>query len=527
MKDNEIRSLESKDNLLQDEKMVTGYAMLFNRRSNPMKMPNKDIIFYEVIDNEAINAETIQRSDVFATLNHDKNKGILARSKNGEGSLQLTIDEKGLMYSFEVPDTQLGSELRSYLERGEICESSFAFTVQKDKWEKIDGKTYLRTIEKIDKLFDVSPVYSPAYSDTYISFATRSLDEFIGSEKEEKEEKPILNNNKKEKKMKKEFRLLDAINSYVNGRNFTDEQLAVIEAGKRELRDAGQTFAGSIQLPMEYRATDPGSIVAGVGSGYGAENIATEKWGFVEPLRHKLVLAKLGATMMSVSGGNISMSRYSGSTSAWRSEIAAAGDGRGLFDEVEMKPMRLCTKIPVSKLFLQQSGADAERILLDDIVNSIAEKLEQTIFGTGAGDADTPKGLFNGVTADTTNPTFAGMVAMEETLNTAKMSGNYKFLIAPSAKTILSTTEKSSSTAKYLMESGECVGYPVECSGVVASKGVLLGDWSKLYVANWGGLDVTVDNISLASTGQILLVINSYWSYCLKDDNAIVKKILK
>jgi phage head maturation protease len=80
-------------------------------------------------------------------------------------SLQLEVREDGLHYSFEAPDTALGDELLSCLERGEIDGSSFAFTVLEDQWERV-GDEYQRTITKMDELYDVSPVYSPAYSQT-------------------------------------------------------------------------------------------------------------------------------------------------------------------------------------------------------------------------------------------------------------------------------------------------------------------------------------------------------------------------
>ena len=108
----------------------------------------------------------VQRSDVFALLNHDQNRGILARAKNGQGSLELCVDAKGLKYRFEAPKTALGDELLENLRRGEINESSFCFVVGEDKWEKKEDGTWKRTISKIDELFDVSPVYNAAYSQT-------------------------------------------------------------------------------------------------------------------------------------------------------------------------------------------------------------------------------------------------------------------------------------------------------------------------------------------------------------------------
>lgn len=148
-----------------DGNIVFGRAITFNSRS-------VDMGFTEIINSEAINQDLINRSDVFGLFNHDRNK-VLARSRNGKGSLKLEIREDGLWYSFEIPNTELGNELRSHIERGEIYGSSFAFTVPADGSGEVitrdANNKVVRTITKIDGLYDVSPVFSPAYQDSVCS----------------------------------------------------------------------------------------------------------------------------------------------------------------------------------------------------------------------------------------------------------------------------------------------------------------------------------------------------------------------
>lgn len=157
--DREIRKFSNTIKRANEQsRLVEGTAIVFNSES-------QDLGFREVIEPTAIDADTIAQSDIFALLNHDENRGILARSRYGTGTLNLTIEQDGLHYSFEAPKTALGDELLSYLSRGEITSSSFAFTIAEggDKWERdINGGLH-RTITKIDRLFDVSPVFEPAY----------------------------------------------------------------------------------------------------------------------------------------------------------------------------------------------------------------------------------------------------------------------------------------------------------------------------------------------------------------------------
>ncbi|MBC8008589.1 MAG: HK97 family phage prohead protease [Burkholderiales bacterium] len=140
---------------------VRGYAAVFNKRSENLGTPSAPWV--EVIAPGAFDG--VLKGDVRALFNHDSNL-ILARSKNGAGTLKLWVDATGLGYEFEAPDTQAGRDLLVSLKRGDISQSSFGFTVATggDEWRD-EGKTRVRTIRKIGSLLDVSPVAYPAYPD--------------------------------------------------------------------------------------------------------------------------------------------------------------------------------------------------------------------------------------------------------------------------------------------------------------------------------------------------------------------------
>lgn len=172
-KEKEIRSigtiqLRSDDPTTVDSRIVEGYAVVFDTDS-------VDMGFIEQIQKGAITDETIKRSDVFATLNHDATRGILARSLYGNGTLKLELDEKGLKYSFEAPHTALGDETLEMIRRGDITGSSFAFTVEEDEWFS-EGDNYRRFVKTIDYLYDISPVFQPAYQAS--SATTRKFEDF-------------------------------------------------------------------------------------------------------------------------------------------------------------------------------------------------------------------------------------------------------------------------------------------------------------------------------------------------------------
>ena len=108
----ETRNYSCRVSAQEESRTVEGYALLFDT-------PSDGLSFEEVIEPGALDG-VLERSDVFALMNHDRYRGVLARSKRGKGSLQLEVDAKGLKYSFEAPKTALGDELLENIRRGEV-----------------------------------------------------------------------------------------------------------------------------------------------------------------------------------------------------------------------------------------------------------------------------------------------------------------------------------------------------------------------------------------------------------------------
>ena len=164
----------------EETRTIEGYAVVFNTRSQLLPDYNVYRLVQEVIDPAAIDENLLRSCDIKALLEHNQNR-MLARSYNGAGTLTLTKDERGIKYSFEAPDTAEGNYALEMVKRGDLFGSSFAYTTD----EAVDGSvTYtkegdnlIRTVHKIDKLYDVSIVSDPAYLDT--SVTARSLDKAL------------------------------------------------------------------------------------------------------------------------------------------------------------------------------------------------------------------------------------------------------------------------------------------------------------------------------------------------------------
>ena len=155
---------------------VEGYASVFNSMSEDLG-GFREIILPGAFKN-ALN------DDVRALYNHDSNY-LLARTTSG--TLELKEDEKGLYYRFEMPNTSYGNDLLELYRRGDLTQSSFGFTVDKDSWRMEEGQ-HIRYIESVSSLFDVSAVVYPAYVSS--SSGLRSAEPNSEGEAEEARETP-------------------------------------------------------------------------------------------------------------------------------------------------------------------------------------------------------------------------------------------------------------------------------------------------------------------------------------------------
>lgn len=183
----ENRSIQSDVTRSSEEgsRIVYGKAVCFESES-------EDLGFREIIHRGAITQDLINSCDIYAKFNHDDNK-ILARSRNGKGSLKLELKDDGLYYSFRAKKTALGDEVLAYIEDGDLHGSSFAFYIadepDAEKWTRDAEGNYKREINKIGGLADVAPVFSPAYETTSVDSRAnlRSKQEAFNSIKDKAE----------------------------------------------------------------------------------------------------------------------------------------------------------------------------------------------------------------------------------------------------------------------------------------------------------------------------------------------------
>lgn len=164
--------------VLENSRTIEGYSTLFEKESRVMFDPQKRRFFIEIIKRGAVVDSDFKNWDIKCLMEHDKSR-LLARSFNGQGSLSLSVDNYGVKYRFEAPNTVEGDNALELIKRRDIFGSSFAYTAN----EKTEVRYYIREdgmlmreVNRMNRMFDVAPVSDPAYFGTEVCI--RSLDPY-------------------------------------------------------------------------------------------------------------------------------------------------------------------------------------------------------------------------------------------------------------------------------------------------------------------------------------------------------------
>lgn len=182
---------------------IEGYAIIFDVESRILKDIDGLPYYREIIEPGAITEERLKEMDIKMTMFHNREK-ILARSRNGEGTLKLSVDDVGVKYSFEAPNTVDGDTAIELVKRGDLSGSSFIFWVGMNDLTREKGKDgiFIHRVKNIQRIDDMTIAADPAYEQTSVA-AREAYSQF------EKKEKPLHNNVKRElEKWKRELELM-------------------------------------------------------------------------------------------------------------------------------------------------------------------------------------------------------------------------------------------------------------------------------------------------------------------------------
>ena len=326
------------------------------------------------------------------------------------------------------------------------------------------------------------------------------------------------------KKEAQSFSFLRAINALSNPGDRKAQEAAAFE---REASDAvaakmGRSAQGFF-VPSDVQKRDL-TVATAASAG---NLVATElhSASFIDLLRNKMMVASMGAQLLTGLQGNIAIPRQTGGATAyWVAEGNAPTESAQTVDQVPMSPKTVGAYTDISRKLLLQSSIDVEQFVRNDLSTVLALAIDlAAIAGTGLNNQ--PKGVLatSGIGSvvggtDGLAPTWAHIVALETAVAVANADvGSMGYLTNAKVRGKLKTTSKVSGQNGFIWEDGGTVnGYNAGVTNQVPSnltKGtgtnlsaIIFGNWADLVIGQWGVLDLMVDPYSQSTSGTVRVV---------------------
>lgn len=341
---------------------------------------------------------------------------------------------------------------------------------------------------------------------------------------------------KEKEAMKDQFSFKRAMSMAITGRR-DGVEAEFSSIGSEEFQRSGVSVsAHSIKIPSEVFKRDM-SATGGTSGSEGGVNVQTSVGSIIDVLLPKTVLRGLGVQQLSGLVGNLDMPTASTVPSAgWNTENGSATEKSPTFSKITFSPKRLAAYIQVSNQLMLQSSNSIDAYVRNWLLNAMAQSLESAAIKGGG--SNEPTGIIanssvnvtfaGGATSNSTNangiaPVWADVINLMKAIENSNGT-MINYLTNPKVKAALQTIPRQSSGVEgnFIWPAGanELNGYGAATTTLVPSnlsKGsssslsaLIAGDFSQMMVANWGGLELTVDPYSGATAGLTNVVLNAY-----------------
>ncbi len=331
-----------------------------------------------------------------------------------------------------------------------------------------------------------------------------------------------------------------AIARHISGKPLEGAEKEMADEGSAELRAFNKSAEG-VAVPSfffaEQRALSVGSDPSA------GTTVNVEESGLIEFLYPQTVLNQLGVTNMTGMSSNFDLIRQNGGAAAeWEGEVDENAETDPTYERIPMRPKRLGAFTTFSKQLLVQSSLAVENEVRRNLSSAIGIALETAAL-SGSGTGDVPLGLLNQTGINTvdidTNGgalTRAHLLQLEQVLSESNYSGNFRFLMTAALRRYLKELKTDAGSGRFVWNDNDNVlGYDATISNLMPrdlAKGtgtdlhaLILGDFSQLYVAQWGGLDIVVDQYTKAKNAQVNVIANSWWDIACRQPKgfAVIK----
>lgn len=545
---------------------ISGKAISFDTQSNY-------IGFIEILHKGCITQELIDNSDIVFLYNHDYNQ-VLARANKGKGTLNINLQDDGVYFDLDVPETTVGNDVLENIRLGNITQCSFRFRYAEEPGSYRDqkiGDTWYRNVYKVGELLDFSLVTDPAYDDTYVNVRMRERskmeDKLKETEEIQKDEIRSKENDSEEKK--EDEKKSDEKNSEKNSdekeinnedNTKSEEEKSEEEKEKKDEKDSNtddkksdnedkdsdskkdseddsktdskdekrnenkksykmnkNIILSEIRSALnsaDHKVTLPAETRAVTqtvsGDGVHDEVVETEFKGLLEPLYADSVISNLGITI------------YNG-LPAGDFKVSAMGKGAAAWADETGTAAE--SKNTFSHVTLQPKRISAQlsyskQFLAQDTIGAEAA-IRRDIYNALV--AQIQSTMLSADAAGTNKPagifngvtaknitSYAELCDVEATVDDSNVKGERKYLMSNKAKAILRCMPKSSLATELVLHGNDIDGTQVIANSDVPTTQYAYGDFSNIVMGTWGNVDLIIDPYTLAAENSVRIVVNAF-----------------
>lgn len=268
---------------------------------------------------------------------------------------------------------------------------------------------------------------------------------------------------------------------------------------------------GGFYLPYEVQKRD---MTAGTAAN-GGYLVATDSLAssFIDLLRKRAVVARLGATMLSGLVGNVTIPKLTaGGTAYWlTNEATAITESQQTLGQLALSPKNVGAYTEVSRQLMMQSSPAADSLIMNDLAKVLALAIDlAALEGSGASGQPTGISATAGIGAVTgTTIAYSGIIEFQtDVAGSEALAENCAYVTTPSIASLLKQRVKFASTASPLWEGsvldGTMDGFRATATNQVTAASMIFGDFSQVVIGEWGMLELALNpyaNFAAAISG--------------------------
>jgi len=352
---------------------------------------------------------------------------------------------------------------------------------------------------------------------------------------------PVEDGEEKEKrKVQQRFSINKMLRDAMAGRALSGAEKEVEEIALEENRKAGIDFdqeaAGSkrrVHVPLSFvRATQ--QTVSQDSGNYGGALVGEDDPRVVMGLEPKLMIEELGARVITgLSGGSVKMPVANSYSFEWLAEGANITGQKGTFSGPTLTPKRAGAAVSLTNRLIMQSSVDADMLVMDLLRKGWENAINAAAINGAGGNA--PTGILNtaGINAAADNSavaaTFAKIVELQGLVDEDDSTEiSQAYLLHPKLKAALKTKSKDTGSGRFIIEGNELDGYPFVSTSLVPVGDdtgtdiypLIFGDFSQLYVANWGSFSFLLNPYSEDLADSVRITVNTHADVAIANPEA-------